>query len=159
MKTQISDIIDGSQLKNRIFSHPKYKDFTLVQYVAFADKPAYFGFCDLKATNHIDRMVIAQKIQAENENGMIIELLGNHYELEKSTSTTGKTITYFGEISLADFQQLTGYSGCGTWEAKYFIRINSDCTCDVYSIARRNERSQWQGRTSNRIDTAYITIL
>ena len=157
MKTQISNIIDGSKMNNRMFSHPKYAEFTLVQYVGL--NAPYLGFCDLKATNHIDRIAVAKAVQTENENGMTIELLGNKYQLKRSVSASGKTITYSGDISLEDFQTLTGRNGCDKWEAKYYIMINADCTCDIYSMARRNERSQWQGRTSDRIDTAYITIL
>lgn len=158
MKTQISNIIDGSKINNRMFSHSKYADFTLVKYVGL--NAPYLGFCDLKATNHIDRMAIAKKVQEENENGMTIELLGHQYNLKKCASASGKTITFCGDISLEDFKTLTGrQQECTTFEACYYMMINADMTCDVYSMARRNERSQWKGRTSDRIDTAYITIL
>ena len=157
MKTQISNIIDGSKINNRMFSHSKYADFTLVKYVGL--NAPYLGFCDLKATNHADRMKIAQKVQEENQN-LTIEVLGHKYTLKRNTSASGKTITFSGDISLEDFKTLTGrQQGCTTFQACYYMMINPDMTCDVYSMARRNERSQWKGRTSDRIDTAYITIL
>jgi hypothetical protein len=148
MKAQISNLIDGGKVK-RMMEHPKYTGYKL-----------HNGqFIDTAGTNHIDRAEIAEKVKNENEN-LVIELLGHRYELQRQASCSGKTIWWSCEISEEDFFELTEHGGIvETYEKKYTLTISQDMFCTITSYARKNANCQWKDRTYTKIDTAYITIL
>lgn len=148
MKTQISNLIDGGKVK-RMMEHPKYAGYKLHN----------GNFIDLAGTNHIDRAEIAEKVKNENEN-LVIELLGHRYELQRQASCSGKTIWWSCEISEGDFFELTEHGGIvENYEKQYTLTISGDMFCTIASYARKNANCQWKERTYTKIDTAYITIL
>lgn len=150
MKTQISNLINGSKSVKRDISNAKYIN---------APKSTSFG--DFAGTNGEIRYSIASLVLSENENSISIEIAGFNLTLQKHSSTTGRTSWYETEITEAQFMQISGYASkpFNKHEGSFSIRIYGDMTVCLNKWARRNNKSQWKFRGYDWIGEEFITIL
>lgn len=149
MKTKIENLINGSKRVRR--------DLSNLKYVNAAKSTSHIGYA---GTNHEDRQEIADKVIAENPEYMDVEMFGKKFHLDRYSSTTGKTVWFSTEISLADFILLSGYSDSPfKHEARFVLKVNGDMTVEIQKFSRRNERAQWECRGYDIIDEAFIEIL
>lgn len=150
MKTQISSLIDGRKDVRIDQSNEKY-----------TNAPKATSHLGYAGTNSKARHEIAERVIAENPDGLHIAAFGKEYFLNKKTSTTGKTVWFAAELSAEDFALFAGYmpefkEGV---EISYSINISMEMYVDVYCHTRNNERSQWRQRRNEYIGTEFITIL
>lgn len=150
MKTQISNLINGSKSVKRDLSNAKY-----------INAPGTTSFGDFGGTNTEIRKSIASQVFAENESSISIEIAGLNLILPKHTSTTGKTSCYEAAITEDQFMQISGYAmkPFNKFEGSYSLRIYGDMTVCLNKSARRNENSQWKFRGYDWIGEEFVTIL
>lgn len=86
-----------------------------------------------------ERAEIAKRVNEENENGLLIRLMGMEIWLRKELSCSGKTITYIAELSEEDYMFLMGITEPPYTKAlgSYYIMINADMSVD---LLRANEQ-------------------
>lgn len=89
MKTQITDLINGTRDIRRDLSNPKY-----------IDCPKATSHIGYVGTNFKLRAEIAEKVIAENPDGMDVEMFGKKFHLSRSSSLSGKTVWFSTEITL-----------------------------------------------------------
>lgn len=149
MKTQISDLINGAKQIHRDLSHSKYINATA--------STSHIGYA---GTNRSLRQEIADKVIAENPDGMDIEISGRKFHLDRSSSLSGKTIWFSTEISLEDFMLLSGYAAPPfKSEESFILTFNNDMTVDIQMFSRRNNLSQWKHRGNVSVGEEFVTIL
>lgn len=149
MKTQISELINGTNSIHRDLPHPKYN--------GAAQATDHLGYA---GTNNVIRKEIADKVISENPNGLDIEIFGKKMHLNRNASLSEKTVWYTTEISLDEFLLFTGYKeNPFKNEFSFTLKINGDMTVLIDKFTRRNERASWQHRGYDYIDEAFITIL
>lgn len=149
MKTQISNLINGTKLIRRDLSHSKY-----------ANAGAATSHIGYAGTNNTLRQEIANKVIAENPNGMDIEMFGKKFHLDRSSSLSGKTVWFSTEINLEDFMLLSGYSeNPFKYEVSFTLTLNNNMTVDIQMFSRRNNISQWKHRGNVIIGEEFVTIL
>lgn len=149
MKTQISNLINGTKLIRRDLSHSKYTNAGAAT--------SHIGYA---GTNSTLRKEIADKVIAENPNGMDIEMFGKKFHLDRSSSLSGKTVWFSTEINLEDFMLLSGYSeNPFKYEVSFTLTLNNDVTVDIQMFSRRNNISQWRHRGTVIIGEEFVTIL
>nr|DAZ41775.1 MAG TPA: hypothetical protein [Caudoviricetes sp.] len=151
MKTQITSLINGTRNIRRDLSNPKYID------------------CP-KATSHIGyagtslklRAEIAEKVIAENPDGMDVEMFGKKFHLLRSASVSGKTVWFSTEISPDEFMLLSGYAELPfkqSKECKFALEINNDMNVLLHKWCRANENATMKHRGYDYIDEAFVTII
>ena len=150
MKTQISNLINGSKSVKRDLSNQKYIN---------APKSTSFG--DFAGTNKETRTLIAEKVLAENMFVIEIEVSGIRLLLPKCVSTTGKTQWYETTITELQFMQILGYDQkpFNKNEGCYSLKIYGDMTVCLNKWARRNKNSQWKFRGYEWIGEEFVNIL
>ena len=149
MKTQIQDLINGDKYVRRNLEHPKY--------INAPKATSHDGFA---GTNAAIRQDTAEKVIAENPNGMDVNVCGIGFHLEKHTSCSGKTAFYHTSISLEAYLMFTGrtvqpFKG----EGSFALSIGPDMRVTVSSHSRRNEFSQWKLRNQEEIGEEFVEIL
>ena len=72
------------------------------------------------------RNKVAKQVIAENPNSMKIAIRGIDIELHANWSVSGKSVTYFGEISTSLYHDFFGNFGIPKKDAKAFCQINAD---------------------------------
>lgn len=150
MKTQISNLINGSKSVKRDLSNAKY-----------INAPGSTSFGDFAGTNSEIRKSIAEQVFAENGSSISIEIAGLNLILSKHTSTTGKTSFYEVEITEAQFMQISGYAAkpFNKHEGSFSLKIYGDMTVVLSKFARRNSNCQWKMRGYDYIGEEFVTIL
>ena len=149
MKTQISNLINGAKQIHRDLSHSKYINATAAT--------SHIGYA---GTNRSLRQEIADKVIAENPDGMDIEISGRKFHLNRFSSLSGKTIWFSTEISLEDFMLLSGYAETPFKnEDSFILTFNNDMTVDIQMFSRRNSLSQWKHRGNVGVGEEFVTIL
>lgn len=151
MKTQITDLINGTRDIRRDLSNPKYIDCPKA-----ASHIGYVG------TNFKLRAEIAEKVIAENPDGMDVEMFGKKFHLSRSSSLSGKTVWFSTEITLDDFMLLSGYAASPfrqSKESKFGLEINNDMNVLLHKWCRANDKAQIKYRGYDYIDESFVTIL
>jgi len=126
MKTQINTLLRGSHIKGII------------------------------GTNHNDRNEISKKVIAENPEKMTIILRDEKIELLANWSGSGKSVAYYGSISLELYKQFCGMIGVRQHNPHANITIHMDMTCWLTTNSRH--RNSGKG-FYNYISESEITII
>lgn len=141
MKTQISNLINGSEYTIRDLSAEKYTN-NPIGFNCGLDKIPLNGFSSGKVnvplnggTKREVRDEIAKAVAAENEGEMHISANGVHLTLQRHNSLSGKTWSWKAEITAEQFQTITGKEA-PVWVHKnavnrYFIEVQMDCAVEV----------------------------
>lgn len=150
MKTQITNLINGSKSVRIDENHAKY--------VNANRSTSHVGYA---GTNFDERQEIAQKVIAENGDTLLISLFGKTFQLNKHSSLSGKTIYFSCNISLEDFMLISGYAlqPFNKGEGEYTLMIEQDMKVQVSKSYRRNENAAWKYRGYNYIGEEFVTIL
>lgn len=145
MKTQINNLINGEKRTIRAEHSEKY---------ATAKKAtSHIGYA---GTSREEREAVAIKVASENEDVMVVEILGKVIRLTRQYSTSGKTWWWSSEISEAFASNFVNTDGI---MKSYTLTIRMDCTADITKNVRKNERQQWKFSMLQPIDESFITIL
>jgi hypothetical protein len=134
MKTQISSLVNGS--KNVIGRSIDFKG----------------------GSNHALRSEIAKNVHLENMTELSVEVRGVHLKCVRSSSVSGKTITYNCEISKDQYKSILGFKTDITLDSSFTFVINNDMTCQIDTFARKNEKCDWQHRGYNFLSESLFTI-
>lgn len=132
MKTQISNLINGSENTVRNLSASKYAD----NHVGFHNKP---NVPVNGGTPAAERNEIALRVAVENPGSLHIRANGVELSLTHHNSTSGKSWNWEAEITAAQYASITGKEA-PVWAHKgacnsYSIMVNGDCTVTVYATS------------------------
>lgn len=130
MKTQISNLINGSSNTLRNINAAKYANNTIGTHNGQPNTPAMGG------TTTKERETVAAAVASENPESMNILANGVALTLTRLTSTTGKTWTWGADITAEQYAQIAGMAA-PTWKlgASYSIQILQDCTVALYATS------------------------
>ncbi len=136
MKTQISNLINGSENTVRNLSASKYA----ANSVGFHNKP---NVPVNGGTPTAERNEIALRVAAENPGSLHIRANGVELSLTRHNSTSGKSWRWEAEITSAQYASITG-SEAPVWSHKgarnsYGITVNMDCTVAVYATSGKKD--------------------
>lgn len=148
MKTQISNLINGTKRIIRDENHPKYLNAK-----KSSSHDGYAG------TNYQERMSVANKVLEENPDNLIIEIKGKRYTLDKYVSCSDKSVMFVGKITEEDFANITGSKSLFEHESLFSIRINNDMTVCIDMFTRKYKNIPFKQRGTVNIDEAFITII
>lgn len=129
MKTQISNLINGSEYTIRNLSAEKYANNHIGAYNGKFNVPQNGG------TPAAERMAIAQIVAEENAGDMRIVANGVELTLNRVNSVSGKSWRWEVDITAEQYSAITG-EPAPTWEHKgavnkYSIVLNTDCEVTV----------------------------
>lgn len=148
MKTQVSDIIDGSWNVVRGLLHPKY-----------AVAKANYGSAII-GTDYETRKSIWERVSEENPEYIDLRIRGERvYHLKRHTSTTGKTSWYSTEITDVDYVIITDKVNPFTFETSFTLYLTEDLTVYVSKSTRKTPNSQWKHRGNDHIGTEFVEVL
>lgn len=148
MKTQVSDIIDGSRNVVRGLLHPKY-----------AVARDNYGFA-IGGTDYETRKSIWERVSEENPEYIDLRIRGERvYHLKRHTSTTGKSSWYSTEITDMDYTFITDMVNPFTFEASFTLYLTEDLTVYVSKSTRKTPNSQWKHRGNDHIGTEFVEVL
>lgn len=130
MKTQISNLINGSSNTIRNINAAKYADNIIGTHNGQPNTPALGG------TPTKEREAIAAAVAVENPESMSIKANGVVLNLTRHSSTSGKTWTWDADITGEQYAQIAGMAA-PTWKsgASYSIQILKDCTVALYATS------------------------
>lgn len=151
MKTQITSLINGAKDIRRDLSNPKY--------INCPKATSHIGYA---GTNLKLRTEIAEKVIAENPDGMEVEIFGKKFRLSRSSSVSGKTVWFSTEISIDDFMLLSGYAEVPfkqSKECKFALEINNDMNVLLHKWCRANENAKMKHRGYDYIDESFVKII
>lgn len=149
MKTQISELINGSENVVRKVDAAKYQENPIGNYNCKMNVPKYGG------TPIVDRAATAEKVAAENPKTMRVSANGLDLTLDRQVSTTGKTRGWHASLTPDQYSAIVGCEA-PKWEHKnaknsYELTITMDC--EVVLIASSGKKS-----ASRIIDESFISI-
>lgn len=143
-KTQISELINGSENTFRKLDAPKYNGVKLR-----SNKP------DCGGTPYEKRHAIALAVGAENPGDLKIRIAGKEYTLQRYNSLSGKSWYWDGDIDPETYGAIKGYIPRWTHKgADNSYSILVDLNCQVSLIADSGKKN-----TQGYIDEAFIEIL
>ena len=151
MKTQITSLINGAKDIRRDLSNPKY--------INFPKATSHIGYA---GTNLKLRTEIAEKVIAENPDGMEVEIFGKKFRLSRSASLSGKTVCFSTGITINDFMLLSGYTEFPfkrSKEYKFELEINNDMNVLIHKWCRSNDKAQMKYIGYEYIDESFVTII
>ena len=125
MKTQITNLINGSEFTVRNINAEKY----ISNPVTNSNKPANGG------TPLDEREAIVKAVADENPSDLHILANGVELTLTRHNSLSGRLQDWFTEISAEQYEAIIG-TPAPTWSHKgaknqYGIRVNCDCTVSI----------------------------
>ena len=147
MKTQISNLINGTKRIIRDENHPKY--------LTAKKSSSHDGYA---GTNYQERMSVAYKVVEENPDNLVILIKGKQYTLHTESSCSG-TITYVATITGDDFASITGEKPPFELESTFHLEITSSMTVNIAMFTRKNKDSNFKQRGIVNIDEAFVTII
>lgn len=152
MKTQIRDLINGSENVIRDLSASKY-----------AGCPAGTS-AEFAGTVASERAAIAEAVRLENPETLRVNVRSIELILQADRSkTSGRIIGYFSDITAAQWCAITGRgSECleiYKFETSFSFRVNADMTAEALIFARKSPGAMWRTRKYEFIDESFITIL
>lgn len=150
MKTQINNLINGSENTIRNLSSSKYNANPVGSYSGKTNVPQFGG------TPTSERKAVAAKVAEENPGNLIIEVRGIVLTLARHNSLSGKSWSWEAEITPDQYTAITGLAA-PAWshkgaDNKYSVMITQDCTVEVYAASGKKGFA----RT---LDEAYVAIL
>jgi hypothetical protein len=151
MKTQITSLINGAKDIRRDLSNPKY--------INCPKATSHIGYA---GTNLKFRTEIAEKVIAENPDGMEVEIFGKKFRLSRSSSLSGKTIWFSTGVTINDFMLLSGYTEFPfkrSKEYKFELEINNDMNVLLHKWCRSNDKAQMKYIGYEYIDESFVTII
>lgn len=150
MKTQISNLINGSFEVRRNEEAPKY--------INAPRSTAHTGYA---GSSYEERKKTADAVLTENPDGMDVEMFGSRYHLAREQSISGKTVCYKAEIRLDDFMLLSGYAlpPFGKHQGRYYLKIDENMKVSIQKLSRRNDMAQWKYRGEDYVGEEFVTIL
>ena len=133
MKTQISNLINGSENTMRDIANSKYANNPIGFFCGNSNMPQLGG------TPTAIRKAVADKIGAENPEAMHISIRGVDLTLARINSTTGKSWRWESPISAEQYTFITGidapiWTHAGA-QNEYGIIVNGDCTVEVFATS------------------------
>lgn len=133
MKTQITDLINGSERTIRNLNAAKYESNPIGFYNFKENAPKLGG------TPLLERKALADIVDAENPGDMVITANGVDLTLTRYTSTTGKSWRWESKLSAAQFKAISGKEAPVWFHARannsYSIIINGDCTVQLFATS------------------------
>lgn len=144
MKTQITELINGSKNVLRDLNNDKYKK----------GKP-------IAGTNHSLRERIAENVLKENPEYLNVKVRGVNISLKIGTSLSGKTFWYTAHLSEEQFLKISGFSCNPITKYKSSFSLTIDCNMSVTlrTFAKKTDGAQWKQRTAFYLDESFIEIL
>lgn len=129
MRTQISNLINGSENTIRNLSAEKYIDNPIGFYCGKSNVPQNGG------TPAPERLAIANAVSAENPAEMRVIARGINLTLSRRNSTSGKSWSWRSEITPEQYKTLTG-DDAPVWTHNnavnhYALIIHGSCTVEV----------------------------
>lgn len=130
MKTQISNLINGSSNTLRNINAAKYANNTIGTINGQPNTPAMGG------TPTKERETVAAAVASENPESMSIRANGVELTLTRHSSTSGKTFAWGADITGEQYAQIAGMAA-PTWKSgeSYSIQILKDCTVALYATS------------------------
>ena len=130
MKTQISNLINGSSNTLRNINAAKYANNTIGTHNGQPNTPTMGG------TPTTEREAVAAAVAVENPESMSIRANGVELTLTRHSSTTGKTWTWDADITGEQYAQIAGMAA-PTWKsgASYSLQILKDGTVALYATS------------------------
>lgn len=152
MKTQIRDLINGSENVIRDLSASKY-----------AECPAGTS-ADFAGTVASERAAIAEAVKLENPETLRVNVRGVELLLQADRAkTSGRIVNYYSDITPAQWCAITGRRPecleVYKLETSFSFRINADMTAEALIFARKSPGAMWRTRKYEFIDESFITIL
>lgn len=152
MKTQIRDLINGSENVIRDLSASKYAECPAGTSAEFAGS----------ATS--ERTAIAEAVKLENPEALRVNVRGVELLLlTDRAKTSGRIVNYCSDITPAQWCAITGrsseYLKIYKFETSFIFRINADMTAEALIFARKSPGAMWRTRKYEFIDESFITIL
>lgn len=152
MKTQICDLINGSENVIRDLSSSKY-----------AGHPAGTS-AEFAGTVTSERTAIAEAVKLENPEALRVNVRGVELVLHADRSeTSGRIVNYYSDITPAQWCAITGRGAecleIYKFETSFIFRINADMTAEALIFARKSPAAMWKTRKFEFIDESFITIL
>lgn len=147
MKTQISNLINGS--KNVI------RDMEDSKYMTAKPATSHIGFA---GTNRDERNEIAARVYEENGKTLKITAKGIDLTLPIHVSTTGKSWSWGCPLTEEQYVALGGRYTDGTLKA-YRIEVTMRCEVILYSFTRKSEAAQWRCSNSTYLDESFVHII
>ncbi len=134
MKTQISDLINGSEFTIRDLNAEKYTSNPIGFYNGHENTPKLGG------TPTAEREAVASKVALENPAEMHVRINGVDLTLLRHTSASGKSWRWTSEITPNQYEEIVG--SLSVWTHKgatnaYEIEIAQDCTVTAYAMSGR----------------------
>lgn len=149
MKTQISNLINGSKNVIRFENHSKYQ--------SASPATSHVGYA---GTNSRERNEIAERVYNENGDNLHIIVRGIELNMPIHKSVSGKTWSWGTELSSEQYKAICGEPwGIGKDLNSYTFTISDDCTVHASVYHRKNERQEWKHGYTYDIDEAFVTIL
>ena len=152
MKTQIRDLINGSEGVIRDLSASKY-----------AGCPAGTS-AEFAGTVTSERAAIAEAVKLENPETLRVNVRGVELLLQADRAkTSGRIVNYYSDITPAQWCAITGRSpeclDMYKFEISFSFRVNADMTAEALIFARKGPDAMWRTRKYEFIDESFITIL
>lgn len=143
MKTQISNLINGSENTLRNLAAEKYRSNPIGFFSGKPNVPQFGGTCSA------ERDEVALKVAAENTADMRVIVNGVELKLTRINSTTGKSWRWVVEISAEQYEEVTGenapiWSHKGAYNEYEFV-IYQDCTAEVFATSGKKGFSKVLG--------------
>lgn len=150
MKTQISQLINGSKDVRRELSSKKYE--------AAPKATSHIGFA---GSSCVFRNATAEAVISENPTELNVIADGIKLTLYAHRSTTGKSIHYSCDLNESDALHLLGFHNnpITTYESSFAMIIHNDMTVELQIWARKSPASQWVLRWRQYIGEEFITII
>lgn len=135
MKTQISNLINGSEFTIRDLSVQKYKDNPIGAFCGKHNVP------ELGGTPTAERNVIAEKVALENPAEMRVRIKGIELILSRYTSISGKSWRWYAEVTPEQFKVIAGCLPVWTHKgAKNIYKIVLQQGCTVLADATSGKK-------------------
>lgn len=152
MKTQIYNLVNGSNNVIRDLSAPKYAGCP-------AGTSAEFAGTALR-----ERAAVSEVVKLENPETLRVNVRGVEIVLNADRAkTSGRIVNYCADITAAQWCKITGRSpeclDVYKFETSFSFRINADMTAETLIFARKSPAAMWRTREYEYIDESFITIL
>lgn len=150
MKTQISNLINGSEYTKRDLSAEKYINNPIGHFNGLSNMPQYGG------TPYDERMAVAVRVGKENPEDLHILANGVELTLARHNSVSGKSWEWEADITAEQYALITGEQA-PAWSHKGAVNhynIAVSMSCEVTVLASSGKKG-----TCLVLGEEYITIL
>lgn len=149
MKTQIENLINGAKKVIRDNGHKKY--------ISAKSSTSHEGYA---GSSYELRNEIARRVYEENGDTLHVIVRGVELTLDLSKSGSGNPLYWCAEITEEQYRNICPTSiGVGAKLSCYLLMINYDCTVNIQTFHRSNDRQSWKLGYTHNIDEAFVKIL